>query len=136
MRSHNPGPLEHQRLFRESVVGMGSSRHPEWNRRVISVSLSVWQCVDSEQVTGSFTLLWNRTNLSSSDGRFILTSSDGQEFVTSNETVFNGDITYVAAGLSGSMPFVELRVVDRDEISLSASYAGATVFSGVFTGSN
>jgi hypothetical protein len=97
---------------------------------------AIWQFIDPEQVTGSFTLLWNKSTIDGTSGRFLLTSSDGQSYATSNEEVFDGDIVYIAAGLSSSLrPFIELRTIDNDEIDFSASYAGATALSGVFSGS-
>ena len=100
------------------------------------VTGSIWQYVDHEELTGSFTLLWNRGSLISDTGKFILTSSDGQEFSSSAVSVFDGDWLYIASGISAGKPFIELRTIDNDEIDFSASYAGTTDFSGVFTGSN
>jgi hypothetical protein len=98
---------------------------------------SIWQFVDPEQVTGSFSLMWIlSSSIGDSKGRFLLTSSDGQSYETEDVDVFDGDFVYIAAGLdASSLPFVEIRTIDNDEIDFSASYLGATALSGVFTGS-
>ena len=96
----------------------------------------IWQLVDPDQVTGSFTLLWNVPSLGSTTGKFILTGSDGQSFSSSLIEVFDGDFTYIAAGLkSDQKPFIEVRTLDNDVLDFSASYDGTTALSGVFTGS-
>ncbi|MHA2366707.1 MAG: LamG-like jellyroll fold domain-containing protein, partial [Candidatus Hodarchaeales archaeon] len=97
---------------------------------------SVWQFIDSGQ-TESFTLYWDRSTLTSENGRFLMSSSDGQLFSSSLVTgIFDGDFVYVAAGRSQNKPFIELRTIDNDEIDFSASYSGDTEISGVFTGSD
>jgi hypothetical protein len=104
-----------------------------------SIELSqgaIWQFIDPEQVTGSFTLLWNITNQAAGEGKFILTSSDGQLFSSSDLAVFDGDIVNIAAGLdAGGLPFIDVRTVDIDELDLSSSEAGSVALTGVFTGS-
>jgi hypothetical protein len=97
---------------------------------------SIWQFVDPEQLTGSFTLLWALPSIGSSTGKFILTGSDGQSFSTDDVEVFDGDFVSVAAGLDESqLPFIEVRTIDNDEIDFSASFIGSTPLSGIFTGS-
>jgi hypothetical protein len=97
---------------------------------------SVWQMVDPDQVTGSFTLLWNVEALQSSTGSLILTGSDGQSFRTGQVYIFDGNLVHIAAGLNNtSKPFIDVRILDSDTISYSASFVGSTTFSGVFTGS-
>jgi hypothetical protein len=97
---------------------------------------SVWEFVNAAQNVG-YTLLWNVTTLGSTSGKFILTGSDGQFLSSSNVEVFDGDLTYVAAGLNSSrIPFIEIRTIDNDHIDFSSSAVGVLAFSGVFTGSN
>ena len=97
---------------------------------------SVWQFTDARQLTGAFSLIWNRSSTTSDIGNFVLTGSDGQSFSTSNISLFNDKFIHVAAGLNAtSNPFIQIRTIDSDVIDFSASYVGSTVFSGVFTGS-
>lgn len=97
---------------------------------------SIWQFTDLRQVTGSFSLLWNRTSTTTDIGKLILTSSDGQSFSSSDISIFNDKFITVAAGLrTDSKPFIEVRTIDSDVINFSSSAVGSVAFSGVFTGS-
>ena len=97
---------------------------------------AMWQMVNTAQNV-SYSLLWNVPSVGATVGKFILTGSDGQNLSSSQISVFDGDIVYVAAGLDNSrIPFIEVRTIDGDTIDFSASYTGPLAFSGVFTGSN
>jgi len=96
---------------------------------------SIWQFASNNH-DDSITFLWNRP-LQSSAGKFILTSSDGQSFSSDNVSVFDGNFVYLAAGLKSSgIPFIEVRVLDADSLSFSASFSGTLDFSMSFTGSD
>lgn len=97
---------------------------------------SIWQFVDPEQVTGSFSLVWNIPAIGSTTGKFILTGSDGQSFSSSDMEVFDGDFAHIAAGFGDSrIPFITVRTIDNDEIDFSSSDVGVTALSGIFTAS-
>ena len=111
-----------------------------WNSSSFTSSLtkgSIWQFTDFTQVSGSFSLLWQKDSINSTTGKIILTGSDGQSLSSSTLTLFDGDFVYLAAGRdANSKAFIEIRTIDNDLIDLSASYVGTATLSGVFTGSN
>jgi hypothetical protein len=96
---------------------------------------SIWQFTDAAQVTGSFSLVWNRSSAESDIGKLILTSSDGQNFSSSDISIFNDQFIHVAAGLNATIPFIQVRTIDNDILNFTASYSGSVALSGVFTGS-
>jgi hypothetical protein len=97
---------------------------------------SIWQFTDARQVTGSFSLVWTRDDVTTDLGTLHLTSSDGQRFSSSVISLFNDNFVHIAAGLkTNSQPFIQVRTIDSDILNFSGSYTGSTAFSGVFTGS-
>lgn len=98
---------------------------------------SIWQFTDATQVSGAFSLLWDRDSTTSTTGRLILTSSNGHFLSSSGLTIFNGDWVYIAAGRNNAnAAFIEVKTIDNDVIDFSASFTSSFAISGAFTGSN
>lgn len=98
---------------------------------------SIWQFTDATQVSGAFSLLWDRDSTTATTGKLILTSSNGQFLSSSALTIFDGDWVYIAAGRNNAnAAFIEVKTIDNDIIDFSASFTSSFAVSGAFTGSN